>query len=554
MRKALCTAVAFMLLSTASNLVAQEAYFISPVDHDIILAGSFGELRGSHFHSGIDIKSSNGNTGDTIRAAASGILSRIKIEYGGYGRALYIDHPSGLTTVYAHVKKFNPRIESYLLDQQRKAESFTMDIKLDTTMIAINQGEYIAIMGNEGRSYGPHLHFEIRNTASEKPINPFLYRIKPKDTKAPTLSKLYVSSLDPDGHILHRTAISNNEDSISIGAWRVGLAFQGYDRMNGAANKNGIHKIKLLVEDEIVYQAVLDSFSFDKSKQIKGVTDYEFKKDKNVTLYQCFALPNIDIAIVKNHHTNRGIIPLYKDKFQKITLILEDFDLNTTSRDIWIRRRQNMKNFNTAPYNILLPYDQVNLISTPNFQLKIPEKGLLKKERIQYEFFQDAETLENNTLKIGNKTIPLLKYAELNMSIPKTYHDTHKIVLVNADKGISYGGNIENNILSCRIDEFGSYHLAKDTIAPSILTVKKNIWSKNKLIKLKLSDNYSTKGMARPIEYDCYINDAWVPASYKSMNKILKIDLHQLSLQKSNSLRIIARDDRDNVTEKVISF
>ncbi len=552
--KALHFAILLLSLMMVQDLVAQGDYFISPVDHKLVLAGSFGELRGNHFHSGIDIKSSNGSSGDTIRAAASGKVSRIKIEYGGYGRALYIDHPNGLTTVYAHVKKFNAKIEAYLLSQQRNAQSYRLDISLDTMIIAVKQGEFIALMGNEGRSYGPHLHFEIRNTISEKPINPFLHNIKPRDSKAPVISHLYINSLDPDGQILERAAISKRQDSISIGAWRVGLAFNGHDSMDGASNKNGIHSIKVFVDDKLAYQAALDSFSFDESSQIKGITDYQFKKDKNITLYQCYVLPNVDISIIRNHKRNKGIIPLYKDKYQKVTLVLEDYEKNTTSRNIWIKRSENMKEISSKPYNILLHYDQENLISTPSFQLKIPQKALIKKERIQYTFNQDPINLEQNNLEIGKNNIPLLKYASLTMSIPLSFREIDKIILVNSDKGVSYGGEIEDHVLSCRIDEFGSYHLALDTIAPTILTLKKNTWRKNELIKLKLSDNYPTKGIARSIDYDCYINDIWVPGAYKSMTQILKIDLGQLKLKKSNQLRIVATDDRDNTTERIISF
>ena len=165
-------------------------YFVKPINIPIALSGSFGELRSNHFHSGIDIKTQF-KEGFNILSSADGYISRIKIAHGGFGKAIYIDHRNGFTTVYAHLKKFSEKIEKYVKEIQYKRESFELDLYLPKNKILISKNEIIAFSGNTGSSAGPHLHYEIRKTSNQKPLNPLLFGIDVNDSRRPEIRNLY---------------------------------------------------------------------------------------------------------------------------------------------------------------------------------------------------------------------------------------------------------------------------------------------------------------------------------------------------------------------------
>ena len=174
-------------------------YFRSPLDITMVLSGTFGELRSNHFHSGLDIKTQQ-KTGLKVFAAAEGHVSRIKISHYGYGKALYITHPNGYTTVYAHLKKFSEPIERYIKECQYEKESYEVEVFPQPEELRISKDEIIAFSGNTGGSGGPHLHFEIRDNA-ERPINPMLFGIDIKDSKTPFVSSVYAYPKNDESYI-----------------------------------------------------------------------------------------------------------------------------------------------------------------------------------------------------------------------------------------------------------------------------------------------------------------------------------------------------------------
>ena len=551
-----------LLLSAAGTayITAQSIdtdYFQSPVDHKLVLSGSFGELRTNHFHSGIDIKSAKGTQGDTIRAAAAGHVSRIKIEYGGYGKAIYIDHPNGTTTVYAHMNIMSDTITSYLLSQQRRLETYALDIDVPHGILPVQQGDYIALIGNMGRSMGPHLHFEIRNTLSERPINPFLYNLKPSDKRSPKLQKVEILAMTPDFHINDRITLKSNRDSIDISAWRIGVSLKAYDQMDGAYNKNGVYDIKLKVDNQEVYHYMTDSFSFDESQMINAVIDFETKKIKKQTVFQCFKLPGNSCSLIKSTDSKQGLIDLYENKYRKVEIILSDYDGNSTSRVFYIRRKSKMKEYPSASYHKRLKVNESNLLSTEVFQWQLTEHALYRDCYLNYSVDPLMDSTEYAHISLGSPTEALNGYHALSMIIDEqalSHELTDKLIVVNTDTRTSYGGQYNGGILDTRIDKFGTYIVAMDTIPPT-LTLVKNRLKRSKKVTYKLTDNYRTRGNAHDIDYDCYLNDKWIIASYSASKKTLTIDVSDEILNKTkNTIKIKAWDDRGNTTKKMIKF
>lgn len=533
----------------------EDQYFISPVDHEIRLSGSFGELRTNHFHSGIDIKSSKGTQGDTIRAAASGFVSRIKIEYGGYGKAIYIDHPNGTTTVYAHMHILSDTISNYVLKHQKLQESYAVDLEVNRNEILVEQGDYIALMGNQGRSYGPHLHFEIRNTNSEKPINPFLYKLKPNDAKKPILNQVFANVLTADFAINDRVLLSTNTDKFEISAWRLGISFNAYDQMDGANNKNGIYAASLTVDDSLIYTMKLDSFSFDETRSINGLIDFERKKIEKQTLVQCYRLPGNHTSVIKHTNDKLGVIDLSEHTYKKIHLKIYDFDKNITDRILYIKRKPEMKEYPSRQYHKLLKVNQSNLISHDGFQLIVPESGLFRNCYFRFAYNKCSSCTEMVQLSLGDNTTPINQYMDLYIqldSIEGVAFD--KLVLLNTDTNTSYGGNCQGKVLDTAIDAMGNYAVVLDTIPPTLTLVKNNLKNRG-VITVKMIDNMDTRGQANDLDYSVKLNDQWIVGEYSSQTKLLTIDINNIKLQKrTNKLEIVAWDDRKNYTRKTFDF
>ena len=176
-----------------NSFLAQEHFntFRSPVGIPISLSGNFGELRSNHFHTGLDIKT-NGSINYRIYAIDTGYVSRINISHWGYGKAIYIDHPNGFTSVYAHLNHFPEKIEKIIRQKQYELHQESITYYLDSSQILVSKGEIIAFSGNSGSSSGPHLHFEIRETQSEHPVNPQQFNFEILDNRPPVISQLKV--------------------------------------------------------------------------------------------------------------------------------------------------------------------------------------------------------------------------------------------------------------------------------------------------------------------------------------------------------------------------
>jgi len=288
--------IVLSLLSISAGLLPDQAeknypqdYFRSPVDHDIKLSGTFGELRPNHFHAGIDIKAQMGKTGQNIFAVADGIVSRINIKSSGYGNALYIDHPNGYTSVYAHLEKFPKHIAEYMKEQQYDTHTSEIEHYPSAGMFSFQKGDIIGTLGMSGRSYGPHLHFEIRDTESEIPINPLLFGFSIDDKVRPDLRsvKLYglddqMCELESKQYTLRKRGSSYkpSKDTLMMKSSEVGVALKAYDQMTGVSNLNGIYALEMYVDDSIHFQFTMDKISFDETRYINAHMDYAEREVK----------------------------------------------------------------------------------------------------------------------------------------------------------------------------------------------------------------------------------------------------------------------------------
>jgi len=328
--------VLFLLLF-ASTLFAQEPLetladdFGPPLEIPLVLSGTFGELRTRHFHAGIDIKT-RGSEGFKVLAAADGVVSRVKVSAYGYGNALYIKHANGYTSVYAHLQKFDKEIEDLVFNKQMANKSFDVDFSPEQN-IQFNKGEQIGLSGNSGGSGGPHLHFEIRETNSEHPVNPLKAKFPVKDSRSPLVNgplliykvenpnfyqnDIQKLAISPKGPNAYGTASKVTK----INANLIGIGIRCFDVLDGAKNYNGVYSLSVKDNEKEVFGFTMDELDFSEGGYIHTFVDYEMQRFKGRTYIKCFKEKNNRWGFYNNLNDGFGFIDLSDGRPHHIEIV-----------------------------------------------------------------------------------------------------------------------------------------------------------------------------------------------------------------------------------------
>ncbi|MEM6696928.1 MAG: M23 family metallopeptidase [Bacteroidota bacterium] len=507
----------FLLLSASEKDVYPQDYFRSPVKHTLLLTGTFGELRTNHFHSGIDIKSSRGRSGDALYAAAGGTISRIKVQAGGYGNALYIDHPNGYTTVYAHLQKFSPEIADYIKSEQYARKSFFVDLYPEAGRFTFEAGEFIGKMGNTGSSGGPHLHFEIRDTKTERPINPLLFGFKIKDTYRPRMNQVRVYDLnekressDARTYSLYASGKRHRVkgDTVYTGSKKVGIALKTYDHMNGLSNWNGVYAISLFQDDELKFRFRMERFSFDETRYINAHLDYEDRVTKKSYFNRCYRLPGNQLESYEDMIQD-GMLNLVDNRSSKVTLISEDITGNTSKAEFWIKYRPKPA---TQPkkFNYFLPYDDESAIDNGQLYLYFPKGSFYEDLYLDYQMtLDDSDNIFSAVHQIQDYKTPVHGYFDIAIKpIDLPYGMEGKAFVAHCDKDgdiTNVGHEWKYERLWGRSKNLGDHYIMIDTIPPSIRpsSFAYNMRGKSQM-SFKVSDNYSS------FDYEALVDGEWI--------------------------------------------
>jgi len=535
----------------AQNPYPQD-YFSSPLDITLVLSGTFAELRSNHFHSGLDIKT-QGKEGFKTYASADGYVSRIKISRYGYGKALYITHPNGYTTVYAHLQKFSPTIEAYVKQQQYTKETFELELFPKAETLKVAAKEVIAYTGNTGGSGGPHLHFEIRDK-QERPMNPMLFGLDIKDTTNPVVYELYGYPLSEGSHI-------NGQDSrvkirlikLADGTYKteqitafgeIGFGIITTDRQDYAANKNGVSLIESTFNGAKSLEVDFKRFSFNETKHLNRYIDYGYFYETKKRIQKLFIEKNNPLKLFKNHH-NRGIVTIEDNTSSVYKVSVSDFKGNQSKLTIPILGIQKDVP-KTAPKTQHLQ----QIIASEETLL---EKGPVKVQIYKNSFYEDVAIgfdVMNDTLKLHKANIPLQKSMTINFDISQ-YKGTDKDKLFIGSVS-RYGNKLyytstkkRGNILTARTKYLGNYTLGIDAEKPKIKAInfKNNSWlSKYRYLKVKISD-----GITGVKNYRATLNGRWILMEYDTKTETLTHDFNDgVVTDTKNNLKIIVTDNVGN--------
>lgn len=486
-------------------------YFRSPLGIQLYLAGNFGELRSNHFHSGLDMKT-QGREGFNIYAAADGFISRIKISPWGYGKTIYIDHPNGYTTVYAHLKGFKGEIAKQINKHQYQKESWEIDWYPADTLMKVKKGDIIALSGNTGGSGGPHLHFEIRETESEFPVNPLLFGFKIKDNIKPTIKSIAVFPLNDTSYVngrntVQRFAVVKENGTyklkygFSISAYgEIGIGIETIDKLNDVSNRNGIYSIQLSKNKEVIYKSEMEKFSFSQSRALNSLIDYELYLRKRIRYQKSFIEDNNQLTIY-TQEKNKGVINCSNSLEQFQYQVIDTYgNISKLNFKISGKKPSNTPSVIRPKIDTVFHYRDSNIYISKDFNLItiIPTNALYKDLDFQFYIKDTLPGAITPTYYIHNDYTPLhhpisiaIKAGRLNDSLRK------KAVIVYRDRNkriYAKGGKWRNNYLNTTSKNFGGYAIMLDTKPPKITPINiyaNKVMTKNSTIIVKIEDNLS---------------------------------------------------------------
>ncbi|MDE5611810.1 MAG: M23 family metallopeptidase [Odoribacter sp.] len=523
------------------NGIAQEA--VKPVRNAVLLSGNFGELRATHFHSGIDIRT-GGVVGWPVICVKDGMLARVNISPVGYGQALYVEHPDGTTTVYGHLDRFAPAITKRVRELQYHQESFRIDEDFRPYQLHFKQGDTIAYSGNTGSSGGPHLHFEVRNTATEHTLNPLLF-YSIQDTKAPVVRKLYLYAVAENGRVdvLRERALKATGAGryvvgrTTVPAGKVGVGLHVNDYMDGSWNRLGVYRMTLTVDGDTLWDLKMDSCSFDQSCFINEVKDFDCYK-KRETVYRCFG--NYQERFLGIRNRGGGYIFVPEDSVVRVRVDVADINGNRSRVDLELKGGKPRM----ADEREVLRYDEAHCLELPGCRVELDAGSLFSSVEKQLNVETDSVTGQP-VFVLASKDIPLFKKGRMRVD---GQFDEHAVICeVDADgRKIPVETTWTPDGLEARIGYLNRYTVVEDREKPQIAYLGK---FPGRILRFKITDDLS--GIAL---YRGEVNGKWCLFTYDPRTDVLECSLDEPVFEKGrvNEVKITVADRTGNAEELLV--
>lgn len=539
-------------IASAQNQYPKD-YFRAPLDIPIQLSGNFGELRPNHFHAGFDFKT-NQKEGLNVYAAADGYVSRIKISTAGYGKAIYITHSNGFTTVYGHLQKATGAIQDKIIELQYAAKNYEVEAYFKPNELPVKKGDVIALSGNTGGSDGPHLHFEFRDNITEKIINPLFFGIDLKDTRNPTVSNLLVYPIDENSivneskrPVLLSLSLQKDGTYLSekvLASGKIGFGINASDTDDVSYNANGVYKTQLFSNGKPTFGYEFDQMIFDDARFVNALIDYPRYKKQHQRIQKLFMKQPYAWSNIYQNVAN-GILNVTPNFLSTERIEVADYFQNKVVINIPIE-------FSSQKAII-----QEEVKPTKYF-IKAKNDANFEKENVSvffpagtfYDDFYMNFEVKNNILYLHEDIVPAHTNFTITFEDAKSSEEDKKrmfIAVLNGNKLSYLTTKLTGNTFTCKTKTLGQFTLAKDTVAPKI-TIAKGIEGKwitdKKSIQLTISDDLS--GIKT---YNGYLNDQWVLFEYESKTKKITHTFEdKLLLEGQNKLKVVVSDNVGNST------
>ncbi|TMI65711.1 MAG: M23 family metallopeptidase [Bacteroidetes bacterium] len=469
----------YICVSTDAQTVKYpQNYFRNPLDIPMELVANFGELRSNHWHMGLDIRT-NQKENLPVYAAAEGYIAYVGVRPQSFGRFIIINHPNGYSTLYAHLNDFYPALHQYVLDEQYKNESWQVELDLPKDKFKVSKGQFIAYSGNTGGSQGPHVHFEIRETKTDRSLNPLLFGMPIKDDVPPTISKLgiYDRSTSTYAQTPQLFSLKNTDSGyiipkipvIKTGLNKISFAVEAIDRFSGSQNPNGIYTTRIFLDDERIAGFTLDQIDYRESEYINAQIDYRYYKAGKGYLQHISPLPG-EKGRVYHIYNGDGIINLNDTSIHEILIEVGDADENYSKLIFKIQYKDSLAvNKPGLPGSGEFVPNFVNVLEKPDFEAYLPEGCIY--DTIKPVYYRSNATNENAVSalhQLNDNSIPVHEEMTVkikpNKEVRKEWQN--KIIIQRNGSYAILKPKWEGQWLSFKTGAFGTFVALLDLSSP----------------------------------------------------------------------------------------
>lgn len=543
------TGALFFLLVGLLNVEAQnypQDYFRHPLNIPMQLVANFGEIRANHWHMGLDIRTQQ-RVNLPVYAAADGYVARIKVEPGGFGQAIYINHPNGYTTLYAHLNKFFPALDRYVTEQQYKEETWAIDLEFPPGQFPVKKGDFIALSGSTGGSAGPHVHFEIRDTKADKVLNPLLFDFPLSDKVPPTVTRIALYDRNKSTYlqspkVFSLAAVKNQ--TIKTNSDKISFAIRATDRIGGS--NNGIYAAKVSMEGKPVSSFTLDRISYDDTRYINAQIDYPYEARGGGALQHITPLPGAT-AVAYNTYGGDGAIHLHDQEPHDVLIEVLDAAGNVNRIPFRIQYDGSPADASPQTAERFLP-NNLNVFERENFQLVTTERTMY--DTINVRFSSSANGAANAVSPLYSflsEEIPAHDSVTVRIQptevIPEEWKDRVIIKSVSGNRTVVEKATWQKGWLMAKFRQFGTYQAFIDKEPPTVNAIATNL-SKASRIAFTPTDNF------RSIKhFRAELDGQWLRfTNDKGRTWIYHFDEH--FPRGEHELKITVEDEAGNRTEK----
>lgn len=530
------------LLVLFSSIVihSQEVDFHPPIDAPFNLSGTFGEFR-SRFHTGIDFK---GGEGINIFSIEDGYISRIEVSPSGYGKVVYITHPNGYSSVYAHLSRFSPDIEKYIKSEQYRSKSYTVKKFPKKDQIQVKRGELLGYSGNTGRSFGAHLHFEIRDTNSQDALNPLMFNYTYEDLERPIIRGLY--TINEDNTLIRdlpkRIRISKTNDSTYVADniifnGDIGFGIDIYDiQYKNLFNRNGVYKVELLIDSVQKFSYSMDRIKFSENHYKKLMYDYLSLVKNNRRVLKVYIPPRSNLSFLKTNDFN-GIIKSNEITNSKVNIKVTDWNNNSSYLEFKIISTDSLKSNK--------PLNGIEILTNQKYVINKGESVVEINKNTFYEDVLLNITSKDDTIDLGEEITPFRSSIKLKIPIDKNIDSlrlSQTFIGKIVNNKINYiSSKINDSYITVNTSSLGRYIISRDSILPEIRPInfknKSNVKS-NKTLRLRIKDDKS--GIKN---YKAYINGKWALFEYEPKQNLIFHDLSDSIIEDGENDLLIEFED-----------
>ena len=555
------TSLLLFLVLSVLGLKAQESFpqYGEPMDIPIYLSATFGELRPNHLHAGLDIKT-QGVEGKKVYAIADGYVSRIGVSPYGYGNVLYVTHPDGYTSVYAHLQRFSGEIAKYVKEYQYKHKKYAAQIYPDADKFPVKKGDLIAYSGNSGGSGGPHLHFEIRHTGSEKPVNPMYFGYKIQDKVKPLIQGVAIYPLGDESTLeggikpIYFDVTGDNgryslkDKNYVYANGEISFGVRAFDQVGTSTNKNGPYLYELFLDDELAFQVEADSFSYSEPRYVNSLLDYRHYKQKKTSYVRTETDPFNKLQMIAKRN---GTIAIGEGDTVNVRFKISDYAGNSSSIQF--------KVVGTAPIEVERPMHRrseyfVKADGTMNADITIEafsvsmERGTLFRDEWIPTGQRDEKGCCSRIYRFGTDEMTTFKNYSVSIQPEERWMvDAKKMFIAYIDnngKVSSLGGTMKSGRMVTETRNMGEFTIKIDSIAPKVSTTNfKDGQSVSNLSSLRFKITDDMTGIET---YDIYLDGVWVLGKYDAKNALLYYEIDEKMKKGTNNVKVVVTDGVGN--------